>query len=319
LSQLSELVALCKAYFIERKISLDPAEFANDARKLRLVCSSICDFLWSYGFEAAEGELFSNVTVYVLLSNNSGQQFHLLQTRLPHLFLTTHKATIPISLVYIFVCIAQKMGVTAAPVNFPARVLAIVSSPDPDVSDIFVDVFGSRTQAILSLRDDIPHLLIQSGISPTSMPRYITPTSCASMLVRTSRNIFVSFSTMPSSALSEDELHTAFYASVMVNVIFMHDDRYLLNMMQHLNRFLLDLFPVLVDSLSPLLNSRLQEQLMTHCMAIVEQEKEAAATLHPRSALTRDVKFFVGMIFKHAAYGYVGYIYGWDVGIQLPC
>jgi F-box protein 21 len=57
LSQLEELSALCKAYFIERQISLDPAEFTSDAGKLRLVCSSICDFLWSYGFEAADGEL----------------------------------------------------------------------------------------------------------------------------------------------------------------------------------------------------------------------------------------------------------------------
>lgn len=257
----------------------------------------------------------SNMTIYVLFKNIPGQQFHLLQTRLPHLFLTTHKATIPMSLVYVFVCIAQKMGVTAAPVNFPGRVLAVVSSPDPCVSDIFVDVFGSRTQAILSLRDDIPHLLIQAGITPVSMLRYITPTSCASMLVRTSRNVLASFSIMPSSAVSEDMLHTAFYASLMINVIFMHDDRYLQNIIQHINRFLLDLYPVLVDSLSPLLNSPLREQLMMYCETVVEGEKEAAAALHPRSALTREVKFFVGMVFKHAAYGYVGYIYGWDVSI----
>lgn len=258
----------------------------------------------------------SNATIYVLLSKYSGQQFHLLQTRLPHLFLTTHKATIPISLVYIFVCIAQKIGLTAAPVDFPARVLAIVSSPDPDISDIFVDVFGSRTQAILSLRDDIPHLLIQAGITPNSMLRYITPASCVSMLVRTSRNILASFSIMPSSTVSEDLLHTAFYASLMVNVIFRHDHRYLLNIMQHINQFPLDLFPVLVDSLSPLLNTHLREQLTTRCTAVIEEEKEAASILHHRSALTREVKFFVGMVFKHAAYGYVGYIYGWDVSIQ---
>ncbi|OAX43011.1 YccV-like-domain-containing protein [Rhizopogon vinicolor AM-OR11-026] len=295
LSQLEELTALCKAYFIERQIPLDPAEFTSDPATLGLVCSSICDFLWSCGFEAADG-----------------QRFHLLQTRLPHLFLTTHKATIPISIVYVFVCIAQKMGITAAPVNFPARVIAVVSSPDPAVSDIFVDVFGSRAQAILSLRDDIPPLLIRAGITPTSMLRHITPASCASMLIRTSRNILASFSTMPSSVVSEDVLHTAFYASLVVNVIFMHDDRYLLSIIQHINRFLLDLFPVLVDSLSHILNPRLREQLITHCMAVVEGEKEAAATFHPRSTLTREVKFFVGMIFKHAAYGYVGYIYGWD-------
>lgn len=86
--------------------------------------------------------------------------------------------------------------------------------------------------------------------------------------------------------------------------------------MQHINQFPLDLFPVLVDSLSPLLNTHLREQLTTRCTAVIEEEKEAASILHHRSALTREVKFFVGMVFKHAAYGYVGYIYGWDVSIQ---
>ncbi|KAG1757181.1 YccV-like-domain-containing protein [Suillus lakei] len=295
LSQLEELAVLCKAYFIEHQIPLDPAEFTNDTGKLKLVCSSICDFLWSCGFEAADG-----------------QRFHMLQNRFPHLFLTTHKATIPISLVYIFVCIARKIGVTAAPVDFPTRVLAVVSSPDPDVSDIFVDVFGSRTQAILTLHDDIPHFLVQAGITATSMLRYITPASSTSMLVRASRNVLASFSNFPAGAVPEVVLHTAFYASLVVNVIFMNSHRYLLNIIKHINRFLLDLLPVLVDSLTPLLNQPLQEQLMMHCKAVMEDEKEAATTSHPRSAPAREVKFFVGMVFKHAAHGYVGYIYGWD-------
>ena len=252
----------------------------------------------------------------MILSNNSGQRFHYLQARLPHLFLTTHKATIPLSLVYIFVCIAQRIGLTAAPVDFPARVLAIVSSPDPNISDMFVDVFGSRTQVILSSHDDIPHLLNQAGIPPNSMRRYITPASCASMLVRTARNILASFSIMPTSAVSEDVLHTAFYASLVVNLIFTRDERYLLNILQHINRFPLDLFPVLEDSLLPLLTSGLQERLTTRCKAVVEEEREAASTVHHRSALTREVKFFVGMVFKHATFGYVGYIYGWDVSTQ---
>ncbi|KAG1813318.1 uncharacterized protein BJ212DRAFT_1367790 [Suillus subaureus] len=276
LAQLDKLTVLCKAYFIERQIPLDPAKFTSDAGKLRLVCSSICDFLWSCGFEAADG-----------------QQFNVLQNRFPHLFLTTHKATIPISLVYVFVCIARKMGITAAPVDFPTRVLAVVSSPDPDVSEFFVDVFGSRTRAILTLHDDIPHFLIQAGITDTSMLRWISPASSTSMLVRASRNVLASVYDFPAGAVPEVVLHTAFYASLVINVIFMNNHRYLLNIRKHINWFLLDLLPVLVDSLTPLLNPYLQEQLTTHCKAIMEDEKEAATTSHP-------------------PHGYVGYIYGWD-------
>jgi F-box protein 21 len=295
LSQLEELTALCKAYFIERQIPLDPAEFTSDAGKLRFVCLSICDFLWSCGFEAADG-----------------QQFHMLQTRFPHFFLTTHKATIPISLVYVFVCIARKIGIIAAPVDFPTRVLAVVSSPNPDVSEFFVDVFGSRTQTILTLQDDIPHFLVQAGITATSMVRWASPASSTSMLVRASRNILSSVYDFPAGTVPETVQRTAFYVSLMINVIFMNNSRYLLNIIKHINWFLLDLLPVLVDSLTPLLNPDLQEQLTTHCKAIMEDEKEVAITSHPRSALTQEVKFFVGMVFKHGAHGYVGYVYGWD-------
>ncbi|KAG2156620.1 YccV-like-domain-containing protein [Suillus bovinus] len=295
LSQLEELTTLCKTYFIEHQIPLDPVEFTSDAGKLRLVCSSICDFMWSCGFEAADG-----------------QQFHMLHNRIPHYFLTTHKATIPISLVYVFVCIAQQMGVTAAPIDFPTRVLAVVSSPHPDVSEIFVDVFGSRTQAILTLHDDIPRFLIQAGIPTNIILPWISPASSTSMLLRASRNVLTSANNVPAGAVREVELQTAFYASLMINVIFMDNRRSLLNIMRHINRFLLDLLPVLVDSLAPLLNPYLQEQLTTYCKAIAEDEKEAATTFHSRSALTREVKFFAGMVFKHAAHGYVGYIYGWD-------
>jgi F-box protein 21 len=318
LSQLEELTALCKTYFIERQIPLDPAEFTSDAGKLRLVCSSICDFLWNCGFEAANGEFSADMTFNFSMSNNSGHQFEMLQNRFPHLFLTTHKATIPISLVYVFVCIAQRMGVMAAPVDFPNRVLAIVSSPHPDVSDIFVDVFGSRTQAILTFHDDF---LAQTGITAISMLRDFTPASSTAMLVRASRNVLVPFYNFPAGAgaVPEHMLHTAFYASLMVNVIFMNDRGHLLNIMKHINQFLLDLLPVLVDSLAPLLNSHLQEQLTAHCKAVIEDEQDAAATSHPRSALTREVKFFVGMVFKHAVHGYVGYICGWNVGVELAC
>ncbi|KAG2062271.1 YccV-like-domain-containing protein [Suillus hirtellus] len=296
LSQLEELATLCKIYFIKHQIPVDPAEFTNDSAKLKLVCSSICDFLWSCGFEAADGE-----------------RFHMLQNRFPHLFLTTHQATIPISLVYIFVCIARKMGVTAAPTDFPSRVLAVVSSPHPHVSEFFVDVFGSRTQAILTLHDDIPRFLIQVGIHTNTILPWISSASSTSMLLRASRNVLASVNNFPAGAAApEVELHTAIYASLMINAIFMNDRRYLLNIIKHINRFLLDLLPVLVDSLTPLLHPYLQEQLTTHCNAIMEDEKEAATTFHPRSALTREVKFFVGMVFKHAAHGYVGYVYGWD-------
>ena len=78
--------------------------------------------------------------------------------------------------------------------------MAHVSSPNPDVSDIYVDVYGSSTKAILSAKDDIPRLLLQAGITPASMLRYIVPSTAAPMLLRAARNIFGSLRMLPHDA-----------------------------------------------------------------------------------------------------------------------
>lgn len=275
-------------------------------------------FVISYGRRAFEPQsvsyhLFFSFQV-TFLEQVTESRFHIFNTRFPHWFLTTHKDTIPISLVYIFVCIAHRLGITAAPIDFPARVLALVSSPDPTVSDIFVDVFGSRTRAILTSQEDIPRLLMDAGITPSSMMRYLRPAGTAAMIVRASRNILASFSLLPPGEnVPEAELHAAFYVGLTVNLVFMNDRRYLLNIMKHIGRFPLDILSVLTDALAPALNPPTQEQLLASCKAAEDDEDEAAASVTLRSTLSTPIKHFVGMIFRHAKYEYIGYIYGWEV------
>jgi F-box protein 21 len=242
----------------------------------------------------------------------SDSRFHIFGTQFPHWFLTTHKDTIPLPLVYIFVCIARRLGMTAAPIDFPARVLAIVSSPDPTVSDIFVDVFGSRTRAILSTQEDIPRLLIHAGIIPSSMMHYIRPASTMSMVVRASRNILASFSAI--NEVAEGDPRIAFYVALTVNLIFLNGPQYLLNIMKHIGRFPLDILSVLTDVLAPALNPTIKHQLLASCKAAHEDEDEAAASVTLRSNLPIPIKHFVGLIFRHSKYEYIGYIYGWEVG-----
>ena len=180
-----------------------------------------------------------------------------------------------------------------------------------------MDVFGSRNKAILSLQEDIPRLLADAGATPLSAMRYIRPASAASMVVRASRNILASFSFLPPiESISEGDLHTAFYVGLTVNLIFMNDRRYLLNIMKHIARFPLDILSVLADSLAPGLSPPIQEQLLASCKAAHEDEDEAAASVTLRSKLSTCIKHYVGMIFKHARYEYIGYIYGWEVSLS---
>lgn len=206
----------------------------------------------------------------------------------------------------------------AAPIDFPTRVLAIVSSPEPNVPDVIVDVFGSRSRAMLSLQEDVPRLLTDAGLASLPVMRYIRPASTASMVVRASRNILASFSFLPPiESVSEGDLHTAFYVGLTVNLIFMNDRRYLLNIMKHIAHFPLDILSVLTDALAPSLGPPIQEQLLASCKAAHEDEEEAAATVTLRSKLSTRIKHFVGMIFRHAKYEYIGYIYGWEVRFFL--
>ena len=221
-------------------------------------------------------------------------------------------------MVYVFVCLARRLGIRAAPIDFPARVLAIVSSPDPTVPDIIVDVFGSRSKAILSLQEDIPRLLMDAGIAPLPDARYTRPANTASMVIRASRNILASFSLLPpTESVSQGDLHTAFYVGLTVNLLFMNDRRYLLNIIKHITHFPLDILSVLTDALAPGLSPPIQEHLLDSCKAAHEDEAAASVTL--RSKLSIPIKHFVGMIFKHAKYEYIGYIYGWEVSFPFPC
>ncbi|KAF8846057.1 YccV-like-domain-containing protein [Paxillus ammoniavirescens] len=292
-SQLDLLSDQCRSYLVKNELPVDPDEFNRSEDTLSRISSSICDFLWENGFRAA-----------------GNSRFHIFNTQFPHWFLTTHKDTIPLSLVYIFVCIARKLGMAAAPIDFPARVLAIVSSPDPTVSDIFVDVFGSRSRAILSTQEDIPRLLIHAGITPSSMVHYIRPASTMSMVVRASRNILASFSAI--NEVSEGDARIAFYVALTVNLIFLTGPQYLLNIMKHIGRFPLDILSVLTDVLAPCLNPTIKHQLLASCKAAHEDEVEAAASVMLRSDLPIPIKYFVGLIFRHSKYEYIGYIYGWE-------
>ncbi|KAH7927275.1 YccV-like-domain-containing protein [Leucogyrophana mollusca] len=297
-AQLDILGTQCRSYLVEKQHPLDRDVFNSNSEILKGICAAICDFMRSKGFQPTDN-----------------QHFYSLHNRFPHRFLTTHKETIPISLVFIFVCIARRLGIDASPVDFPARVLAHVSSPDPKVSDVYIDVFGSSTQAILSPRDDIPRLLMQAGVTPISMTRYVKPAGPDFVLIRASRNILASSLLPPPGVIiPEDDVHIANYIGLAVGLLFMNDRNYLAGIQSHLVQFPLDLCAVLIDSLASLLQPSLKEELIASCVVVAEEENAASETIYRRSTLPAPtkIKHFVGQVFQHKMYGYIGFIYGWE-------
>lgn len=201
--------------------------------------------------------------------------------------------------------------------------MAHVSSANPEVSDIYIDVYGSSTKPVLSARDDVPPLLLQAGIPPEYMLRYIAPCPAAPMLLRAARNIFGSLRMIPQDPqdaddVSEADCQAAMYASYCVNILLTHDNQVFHLTVNHLSDFPLDQGPILHDTLAPLLQPRRAQVLLDGCKDAMTAEEEMARTQNKRSGTAQHVKYFVGMIFQHARLGYLGCIKGWEVRDVRP-
>lgn len=255
------------------------------------------------GFGAAERACsHSGVDIYSFLS---AARFYDISNHFPHLYLTTNKRTIPISLVHIFVALARHLGVSASPVEFPARVLAHVASL-PGADDFLVDVFGAETQAILSLRTDIPSMLVRLGIPPTNPTQYISPCGASPMLLRAARNILASFRNDASRSTAQ----SAIYAAVCIHLLLTNETELVAHMLSHV-----DLDPLycatFLNDMQPLLRQGVQHQLENSCRIALELEEQQAIVVHPREQTP--IAHYVGMVFKHRSYHYTGCIIGWDV------
>ena len=222
-------------------------------------------------------------------------------------------------MVYIYVCIARRLNISAAPIDFPLRVLAVVSSPDPKVPNIFLDVYTSQTQPLLSLQTDIPPRLIAAGLPPEPIAEHIQPASTESMVLRAARNVLWSSSHQPPPVSAVHDLHVALYSALAVNAIFTDDEQVLVAFIRHVSQFPLDPLVVLQDALPPILGQPSRAQLVRSCDEFRRVEQEEAESVIFRSSLMTPPKYFVGLVFQHAKYDYIGYVFGWDVSYTSCC
>jgi len=198
-------------------------------------------------------------------------------------------------------------------------VLAVVSSPDPKVPNIFLDVYASQTQPLLSTQQDIPYRLIAAELPPEPIAQYIQPASTESMVLRAAGNILRSSSILPHAVSTVRDLHAALYSALAVNVVFMNDEQVFMAFIHHINQFPLDPLVVLQDVLPPILDQPIRAQLVKRCDEFRRIGEAEAGSVFFRSSLIAPPKYFVGLVFQHAKYDYIGYVYGWDVSYTSCC
>jgi F-box protein 21 len=247
-----------------------------------------------------------------------GSHFHDIMNHFPYYFLKSGQKTLPISLVYIFVALARRLGIDASPVDFPSRVIAYVAPVVPNDKPVYVDVFGSHAQAILSLESDIPLRLAAAGMPLTSISALVRPAPAAPMLLRATRNIYSSFGTHPLDGQSPavSALASATYVAMCAIGVLGPGTRPVIDrLIDVIDRWPLDGRAVLVNALAPALDPDLQKLLREKVEKHIEEEDEKASRQYARDRETK-LKFFVGQTFRHARYNYQAVIIGWTVCVN---
>lgn len=229
----------------------------------------------------------------------------------PHSFLKPgYRSTIPMSQVYVFVAVARRLGIQAAPANFPGVVQVHLQPPDGSAAKL-LDMRGTAPPIAPSASPYV-QLWPQGAVAPAEYSRAAAP---GAMLTRASNNIqaFIQQEMAAREPLAPDVPDSAFYAASCWVALAGEGGGHVFPAPPDSKP--LDYAAVLLDGLCPQLPAALRQAAVAHYEGIVEDEETRAQSVKLRSRYS-NVDYFVGLPFLHARYGYLGVIYGWDVSIQ---
>lgn len=229
-------------------------------------------------------------------------QFHDVMNQFPHTYTTTHKKSIPLSLVHVFVSISRRLGIPASPVNFPGTVLARVPSLSVEENPVIVNLFAT----------DVERSIVESHNASS-----LSPCGSFPMLLRASRNILSSFRTSPDT--TGYTAQASMSAATTIQLLSGLDEQLITPMFFNIDALPTDYATLFLDKLAPNVTNRCRMLLENHCNHLLDLETTAAEVTHCRSIYktTRPIKYFVGMVFKHIQNEYIGCITGWDVRIYF--
>lgn len=230
----------------------------------------------------------------------------------PHTFLQLHRReTIPLALVYVYVAVARRLGIQAGPANFPGAVQVHIQPPDP-----------SEWAKLMDVRSNDPPLPIPRGAfiqafntTIEAREEFTRPATTPAMLTRAANNIimFMRYERIHDDNMSSPwslEAHeSAFYATSCWFIMESQPDRPVLTPPESKP---LDAVAVVLDAICPALDPVLRGTISTLTYRTIELEEERANNVTRRSTYP-SAKYFVGLVFLHAKYSYVGCIFAWDV------
>ncbi|KAI0706100.1 hypothetical protein BC835DRAFT_1409733 [Cytidiella melzeri] len=297
LAQLEDICTICRERLAADSVILDPHEPGYSFWHL---CEKIREVIKQIGFRIAEGP-----------------RFYTLMNQFPHAFIQPgHHETIPMSLVFVFVAVARRLGINASPANFPGVVQVHLRSPDPSEPPRILDMRGTSPPVEVSrttlFNTDHPHIQPSAQV----IEEATRPASASAMLTRASNNIMMSmryertYGENMASPWSLEAHESAFYAASCWITM---------DPLNHAGQLIpgppeskpLDAAAVVLDAMCPALEEIPRNTVSAHCYSILETDEENATSVTRRSTFPQ-VRHFVGLVFKHKRYNYVACIFGWD-------
>ena len=238
----------------------------------------------------------------------TGERFRVIGNSLPHHYIFHSRATIPISLVHVFVAIARRLGLPVTHANVPNRVLAWIKSSIPTTEDFFVDVYDSTILTKADMNTFCSHLRITFD----EFRANVLGASGFTMLTRAMRNIM---SCNPLDGAVSDR--TAMYCAQFPVILARPEAS--IHVLSSIDDPALEVSAFLLPTVMPLLEPEQREAFHRVCDAVLREDQATSSVIKRRSELNTLVEYRIGLFFTHLKYGYTGLIYGWDVRALRRC
>ncbi|KAH7917063.1 hypothetical protein BV22DRAFT_1135734, partial [Leucogyrophana mollusca] len=251
------LTSECRSYIPDLAKLREPATFPRNITLITAICKRICSFMSSRGFQVATGEFILKQSPPDLIYLREGAAYYSIWNHLPHTFLTTHRATLPVPLLYVFVCIARRLGIPALPVANDSKFFVHVPVNDDSAAGVYVDVCAGE------VIDQLP--------DPPPFPKNVK-----SLLTHTSINIMSALA-LANGGMSAAESNSAKYVAYSLGSIIRKDHRSIDFLVDHIALFPLDARAVLQDTVAPLVSDPAHQwAILERCRACAVRDQREA-------------------------------------------
>ncbi|RYP27357.1 hypothetical protein DL767_007729 [Monosporascus sp. MG133] len=268
-----------------------------------------------------------------LVGNPSAEDYHALRNNFISLALFDDRHTsLPLQSVAIYCAVAERLGVTASPSNFPQHVHAVIQSPPAQSLDgapapsstefMYMDPWNSGVEVP---QDQLQQRLVQMGVPPGQHAHYLGAATTLEMVLRTGRNIMTSVEEArhrlrQAYSPGGPDVEAAWY-SMLWSMLILGDSNPLAArqrrrqclgyLVEHFHAH----FPEdigLIELTPPLFEGEYKQQALQDLVDSARAADRDGKKPSPRDGDADAVRFRVGAHFRHRRYGYEGFIVGWD-------